>query len=45
MTNSIYQGKLIRHISSEITGDVNINYEISAKDITSSDAKKIDGST
>ena len=31
-------------ISSEITGDVNINYEISAKDITSSDAKKIDGS-
>ena len=31
-------------ISSEIVGDVNINYEISAKDITSSDAKKIDGS-
>ena len=31
-------------ISSEITGDVNINYEISAKDITSSDVKKIDGS-
>ena len=31
-------------ISSEITGDVNINYEISAKDITSSDGKKIDGS-
>ena len=31
-------------VSSEITGDVNINYEISAKDVTSSDAKKIDGS-
>ena len=33
-------------ISSEITGDVNINYEISAKDITvlSGDQKKIDGS-
>ena len=30
-------------ISSEITGDVNINYEISAKDITTSD-RKIDGS-
>ena len=30
-------------ISSEITGDVNINYEISAKDITDSGAKKIDG--
>ena len=32
-------------ISSEITGDVNINYEISAKDITvlSGDQKKIDG--
>ena len=29
-------------ISSEITGDVNINYEISAKDITTSD-RKIDG--
>ena len=31
-------------VSSEITGNVNINYEISAKDVTSSDAKKIDGS-
>ncbi len=30
-------------ISSKITGDVNINYEISAKDITDSGAKKIDG--
>ena len=30
-------------ISSEIVGDVNINYEISAKDITTSD-RKIDGS-
>ena len=30
-------------VSSEITGDVNINYEISAKDITTSD-RKIDGS-
>ena len=31
-------------VSSNITGDVNINYEISAKDVTSSDGKKIDGS-
>ena len=31
-------------VSSNITGDVNINYEISAKDVTSSDDKKIDGS-
>ena len=31
-------------VSSKIAGDVNINYEISAKDITSSDANKIDGS-
>ena len=31
-------------VSSEITGNVNINYEISAKDVTSSDANKIDGS-
>ena len=31
-------------VSSKIAGDVNINYEISAKDVTSSDAKKIDGS-
>ena len=31
-------------VSSEITGNVNINYEISAKDVTSSDAEKIDGS-
>ena len=31
-------------ISSEITGNVNINYEISAKDITDSGARKIDGS-
>ena len=30
-------------ISSEITGVTNINYEISAKDITDSGAKKIDG--
>ena len=30
-------------VSSEITGDVNINYEISAKDVTTSD-RKIDGS-
>ena len=30
-------------VSSEIVGDVNINYEISAKDITTSD-RKIDGS-
>ena len=31
-------------ISSEIVGDVNINYEISAKDITDSGVRKIDGS-
>ena len=31
-------------VSSDITGDTNINYEISAKDVTSSDARKIDGS-
>ena len=31
-------------VSSNISGDVNINYEISAKDVTDSDAKKIDGS-
>ena len=31
-------------VSSQISGDVNINYEISAKDVTSSDVKKIDGS-
>ena len=31
-------------VSSNIVGDVNINYEISAKDVTSSSAKKIDGS-
>ncbi len=31
-------------VSSNISGDVNINYEISAKDVTSSDGKKIDGS-
>ena len=31
-------------VSSDITGNVNINYEISAKDVTSSDANKIDGS-
>ena len=31
-------------VSSEIVGDVNINYEISAKDVTTSDGKKIDGS-
>ena len=30
-------------ISSEITGNVNINYEISAKDVTDSSARKIDG--
>ena len=30
-------------VSSEIVGDVNINYEISAKDVTDSNAKKIDG--
>ena len=30
-------------VSSEIVGDVNINYEISAKDMTTSD-RKIDGS-
>ena len=30
-------------VSSEITGNVNINYEISAKDVTTSD-RKIDGS-
>ena len=30
-------------ISSEIVGDININYEISAKDVTTSE-KKIDGS-
>ena len=30
-------------VSSEISGDVNINYEISAKDVTTSD-RKIDGS-
>ena len=30
-------------VSSEITGNVNINYEISAKDVTDSSAKKIDG--
>ena len=30
-------------VSSQISGDVNINYEISAKDVTSSD-RKIDGS-
>lgn len=30
-------------ISSTIVGDTNINYEISAKDVTDSDAKKIDG--
>ena len=31
-------------VSSNISGDVNINYEISAKDVTDSGAKKIDGS-
>ena len=31
-------------VSSNIVGDVNINYEISAKNVTSSSAKKIDGS-
>ena len=31
-------------VSSKIVGDVNINYEISAKDITDSSARKIDGS-
>ena len=31
-------------VSSEIVGDVNINYEISAKDVTDSSARKIDGS-
>ncbi len=31
-------------VSSNISGDVNINYEISAKDVTSSSANKIDGS-
>ena len=31
-------------VSSKIAGDVNINYEISAKDVTSSSANKIDGS-
>ena len=31
-------------VSSEIVGDVNINYEISAKDITDSGVRKIDGS-
>ena len=31
-------------VSSKISGDVNINYEISAKDVTSSSANKIDGS-
>lgn len=30
-------------VSSSITGNVNINYEISAKDVTDSSAKKIDG--
>ena len=30
-------------VSSQISGDININYEISAKDVTSSD-RKIDGS-
>ena len=30
-------------VSSNISGDVNINYEISAKDVTSSSANKIDG--
>ena len=31
-------------VSSKISGDVNINYEITAKDVTDSGAKKIDGS-
>ena len=31
-------------VSSNISGDVNINYEISAKDVTDSGARKIDGS-
>ena len=31
-------------VSSQISGDTNINYEISAKDVTSTSAKKIDGS-
>ena len=31
-------------VSSKITGDVNINYEITAKDVTDSGARKIDGS-
>ena len=31
-------------VSSNITGDTNINYEISAKDVTDSGARKIDGS-
>ena len=31
-------------VSSEIVGDININYEISAKDVTDSGARKIDGS-
>ena len=31
-------------VSSTITGDVNINYEITAKDVTDSGARKIDGS-
>ena len=31
-------------VSSEISGNTNINYEISAKDITDSEANKIDGS-
>ena len=31
-------------VSSTIVGDVNINYEITAKDVTDSGAKKIDGS-
>ena len=31
-------------VSSNISGDVNINYEITAKDVTSSSANKIDGS-
>ena len=31
-------------VSSKIVGDININYEISAKDVTDSSARKIDGS-
>src|SRR5699024_3687437 len=31
-------------VSSKIVGDVNINYEISAKDVTDSGVRKIDGS-